>query len=483
MSHARAESKQSSSSPSLKKDSGERADTPSSASFSARRQGPLYTAGPAVGLDAGERSTQDVRGIQPKLTVSEPDDKHEREAERVADAVMRMPDPESTLETQEKVPSDRIQRMCPRCQRRHRQGRPLNCEECGAELQRCEDGGDKDAKISGGVEQAAEVAREPGKPLPGRTRSFFENRMGRDFGDVRIHTGTKADRVARSINARAFTLGSDIVFRSGEHRPGTREGKHLLAHELAHVIQHSGGANRVLQRWVQNCSHSGPVPRSVSNPGRVLMNQADNAGRQVIIAAGRLGKKSIELLMTSGEDQLQTDTAQAYMNHFGYPLPRQDGMYEDRVGGDLYDNQIEALAFEMMAVESRLMRIASQLSSTNQNFRCVCARQCQQAGSNTLMWTNPGSSLTRVCPRFWQGGYWQKPDKTVAMLIHEVAHQTIGVAHGQKFQHADCYSDLVAEMVSGVSDVHSILPTKSDCPTANLAPELVGPPLLLDSSR
>jgi len=170
--------------------------------------------------------------------VNEPDDKYEREAERVADAVMRMPDPESTVGTQEEVPSGRVQRMCPRCQRRHRQGKPLNCEECEQELQRKQEAGD--VPVAGGVDQAAVVTREPGKPLLDRTKSFFEERMGRDFGDVRIHTGGKADRAARSIDAQAFTLGNDMVFQSNVYQPGTREGKRLLAHELTHVVQQTG---------------------------------------------------------------------------------------------------------------------------------------------------------------------------------------------------------------------------------------------------
>lgn len=247
MARARAESKQLSSSPSSKKDSEGRGHTPASTSFT-RGQGPLQTGAPVVGLDASDQSTQNRHSVQPKLTVNDPDDKYEREAERIADAVMRMPDPESTLGTQENVPSDRIQRMCSRCLQRFQEGKPLNCEECEIELQRREEAGDKGAKISGGVERTDEVAREPGKPLPEGTRSFFEERMGADFSGVRVHIGGEADRAAQSINARAYTLGSDVVMRSGEYRPGTQEGKRLLAHELTHVLQQSGTTSRTIRR-------------------------------------------------------------------------------------------------------------------------------------------------------------------------------------------------------------------------------------------
>ena len=178
-------------------------------------------------------------GIQPKLTVSEPDDKYEKEAERVADAVMRVPDPTGTGDMQEESSPKQIQRLCSRYQRRYRQGKPLNCEECEEELQRKPE--ERGAASDRSVEQAAAVAGESGQPLSASTRSFFENRMGRDFSDVRVHTGSKADRAAHSINAKAFTLSNDVVFRSGAYRPGSRGGRRLIAHELTHVLQSGVG--------------------------------------------------------------------------------------------------------------------------------------------------------------------------------------------------------------------------------------------------
>jgi hypothetical protein len=178
--------------------------------------------------------------IRPQLTVNDPDDEYEKEAERVAEAVMRMPEqePEPMEEPVEDAPADRIQGMCSRCRRRYREGKPLNCEECERELQRKPE--TDGVPVPEGIKQAAAVVREAGKPLSDRTRSFFEDRMGRDLSDVRVHTGEKADRAARAIDARAFTLGSDVVFRSGEYRPNTRAGKQLLAHELTHVLQQTG---------------------------------------------------------------------------------------------------------------------------------------------------------------------------------------------------------------------------------------------------
>lgn len=85
-----------------------------------------------------------------------------------------------------------------------------------------------------------------GSTLSGTHRQFFESRMDYDFGDVRIHTGPEAARSAASLQALAYTTGNHIVFNKGQYDPGTSGGRHLLAHELTHVIQqHGEGKNRV----------------------------------------------------------------------------------------------------------------------------------------------------------------------------------------------------------------------------------------------
>jgi len=87
-----------------------------------------------------------------------------------------------------------------------------------------------------------------GRPLPRSVRSFVEPRFGHDFGDVRIHTGPQADRVARRVHATAFTVGTDVGFRTGAYRPETQDGRHLLAHELAHVVQQRDSPRRASSR-------------------------------------------------------------------------------------------------------------------------------------------------------------------------------------------------------------------------------------------
>lgn len=144
--------------------------------------------------------------VQPRLEVSSPDDPAEREAESVAEQVMQMSPVAPAVDPEG---AGRIDRT----------------------------GSADGSAVGGGARRQIGSLKGGGKPLSSSTRSFFEPRFGRDFGDVRVHTGPAADRAARSINAEAFTHGTDVVFRSGAYDPEGDDGKRLLAHELTHVAQ------------------------------------------------------------------------------------------------------------------------------------------------------------------------------------------------------------------------------------------------------
>jgi hypothetical protein len=94
-----------------------------------------------------------------------------------------------------------------------------------------------DQTVSPSVRKAIHESRGGGHSLDAKTREHFESELDASFEDVRIHTDSQADAMARSVSARAFTTGSDIFFAGSEYRPGTTEGDRLLAHELTHVIQ------------------------------------------------------------------------------------------------------------------------------------------------------------------------------------------------------------------------------------------------------
>jgi hypothetical protein len=95
---------------------------------------------------------------------------------------------------------------------------------------------------------AARALVDSGKPLEPALRHDMESRFGRDFSRVRVHAGEVAEQSARDLNANAYTMGYDIVFGRGRLSPGTQQGRHLIAHELTHVVQQSGAGGIQLGR-------------------------------------------------------------------------------------------------------------------------------------------------------------------------------------------------------------------------------------------
>ncbi len=90
-----------------------------------------------------------------------------------------------------------------------------------------------------------EVLSSPGRPLDAATRAFMEPRFSHDFSRVRVHSDAATEQSAQDVNAHAYTVGHDMVFGVGRFAPETNEGRRLIAHELAHVVQQSGSAAAV----------------------------------------------------------------------------------------------------------------------------------------------------------------------------------------------------------------------------------------------
>ena len=179
-----------------------------------------------------------VAGIQAKLKIGQTGDLYEQEADRVADEVMRMPEPE--VQRQVKEEEEEEEELL--------QAKPIS-EQITPLVQRQVEGEDEEEilqtkkmesatpEVTQNFEFRIQAIRGGGHPLAKTERAFFESRFGFNFSQVRIHTDTRAAALARMAKARAFTLGRDVVLGAGQYAPGTVKGKQLLAHELVHVIQ------------------------------------------------------------------------------------------------------------------------------------------------------------------------------------------------------------------------------------------------------
>lgn len=172
--------------------------------------------------------------LQAKLRIGQPGDIYEQETDRVAEQVMRMPEPQVSNETKVSNPAENnsLQRKCPGCNK----GIKIEKEEEEENLQKKEASGSTH-EVTPELESSISAARSGGQPMPESVRAFFEPRFGHDFSGVRVHTDSKAAEAAQAVDARAYTVGRDVVFGTGQYDPGTREGRRLLVHELTHVIQ------------------------------------------------------------------------------------------------------------------------------------------------------------------------------------------------------------------------------------------------------
>jgi len=181
--------------------------------------------------------------VQTKLKIGQPNDRFEQEADQVADQVMRMPAAQ--------IPT--IQRKCEACEEEELQMKPIETaitpiiqkhEEEEEMLQMKGFGNDKTLQST--VESSLQQSKGSGQNIDVATQSFMSRGIGADFSNVKIHTDSNAIQMNRQLNAKAFTNGSDIYFNQGQYNPKSSEGKHLLAHELTHVVQQTGNYQRNL---------------------------------------------------------------------------------------------------------------------------------------------------------------------------------------------------------------------------------------------
>ena len=156
----------------------------------------------------------------------------------LADKVMRMPD------------NHFVQRKCADCEKEEKlQRKPLG-ESITPYIQRKSQTAVRLSAVQ--TSQSIESSRGGGSRMDNHTESFMSSRFGGDFSNVKIHNDGHSARLNRELNAKAFTVGSDIYFNDGQYQPGSSSGKHLLAHELTHVVQQNSFIRqKSIQRQIQ----------------------------------------------------------------------------------------------------------------------------------------------------------------------------------------------------------------------------------------
>jgi hypothetical protein len=194
--------------------------------------------------------------IQPKLTVGQPNDVYEKEADVMANKVV-----------QRKCEAEDIQMKCSHCEEKEKkiQRKPIFESEAVPKEQPIQrkPASSSDASVSPSVESGLRSSKGGGSPLPAATRHQMETGFGADFSGVRIHNDSGARQMSNDLQAQAFTHGRDIYFNSGKYDPGSSGGQHLLAHELTHVVQQQKG---IVQRSFDQYVHRKPTPTPSATP-------------------------------------------------------------------------------------------------------------------------------------------------------------------------------------------------------------------------
>jgi hypothetical protein len=204
--------------------------------------------------------------IQPKLIVGNARSTSELEADRIGEQVMRTPERQPNLAGEHDTGS-------PDYSSTHTPREPIQTKRASpSEI------GDMTAQPI-----VHDVLRSSAQPLDSSTRGFMESRFGHDFTSVRVHSDGEAAEAARAVQAQAYTVGSNIVFGSGQYAPATAQGKKLLAHELMHVVQQRRSPNpELVNRRI--------IPTDVSSElvGQNFLLRKDFTDGAVKMAAGQM---------------------------------------------------------------------------------------------------------------------------------------------------------------------------------------------------
>jgi Domain of unknown function (DUF4157) len=234
--------------------------------------------------------------LQAKLVVGQVNDRLEHEADRVADQVMRTP--ASGPYVTGALPQ--VSRKC------------AACEEDSEEQQLQTKSGTAGVRSDAAPQLVHEVLRSPGQPIDSASRTFFEPRFGKDFSQVRVHTDERAAESARSVGARAYTVGQQVVFGHGLYAPHTADGQRLLAHELTHTLQQRG--------------HSGSLQRQ-PNPPELATHDHPSLGTRLKIledTAPAARSRLDQIIRTGGPVPTQTRViGAAIIDIKGYDGPKE----------------------------------------------------------------------------------------------------------------------------------------------------------------
>ncbi|MEP6844388.1 MAG: DUF4157 domain-containing protein [Panacibacter sp.] len=334
--------------------------------------------------------------IQPKLTINNPNDQYETEADAVADKVMRMESPSIQTKAGNNlffkpapIKVNTLQRKC------------VHCGEDEKKMQRKEMNGEE-ATADEGLENYVGTLSSDGQPLPNEARNFYEPRFGYDFSNVKVHTDSIAAKSAQSINALAYTSGSNIVFNNGQYSPNTDSGKRLLGHELTHVIQQGAVQNNksdivMREEKPENELKSCPVPQKAQ-----LLPIIEDARKAVSFAT------AVVATAWGRPDKIEPNRKKLLLDHF-HTIDR----------GDLRDIMGKYISLEHVFDTGLEVKCETTCPKDAAGVVCGYAYNTQWFG---------GFGPIHICFDKTGCDFTTTPKTNkIALIIHETAHRHTGV--------------------------------------------------------
>ncbi|MEJ6485262.1 DUF4157 domain-containing protein [Nostoc punctiforme UO1] len=274
------------------------------------------------------RRPQTPTPIQAKLTIGEPGDKYEQEADETARQVVQkihQPQGEGEKVQRESLPEEEEELQMKLEGSIQRESLPSEEEELQIKpmVQRVADGG---MVTSPDLETSIQQARGNGQPLADSIKSPMEQPFGADFSRVKVHVDTRADQLNQSIQAKAFTTGQDVFFRQGAYEPESRGGQELIAHELTHVVQQDGGEVRRSPLPPQQLPQHPATETPSASAARDLPLQAKGdltGNRPDSSVEQRPNKTGIPDVLKAGVESLSGYSLDDVRVHYNSPKPAQ----------------------------------------------------------------------------------------------------------------------------------------------------------------
>jgi hypothetical protein len=337
--------------------------------------------------------------LQPKLKIGEPGDKYELEADTMADQVMRMPDS-----------------VCPSCMEKKEESIQPKRENSDT------------TEMSSDVESGIGSLKGGGQPLSESARNYFEPRFGYDFSGVRVHTGVEANETAKSINARAFTVGNDVVFGSSSYSTETGEGKRLLAHELTHVVQQKGSYDNIIRR----------TPADDVTRMTILPSYANILSDEDLLSCINALEEQLKTFPT---DSLEYDTARSNLaiieaeatsrNLFSSTyLPVESGSEQQNVKNYPYDSNYGPSEENCAIYQSSLAKRWFTYSYRN-NAECACLRTPDE----------PHNNCVRKCLQVKMRTHLEEQDRMGRALPLTFPLEADPMCYDMWEQHVECYRE------------------------------------------